>query len=146
MSSKYPIPSDFMDLVNGSFVAHLSTIMPNGYPQTTPVWCMYEDGYLVTTTGKPFQKRKNMERNPNVTFFVYNPDNHLRYIEIRGKVETISEDNSIEYLDKLSLMYTGKAPYYGVIVDASLAETEGQVLVMVRPTRVNANDFSKESG
>ena len=36
------IPDEFLDLVNGPRVAALTTVMPDGQPQTTVVWCDFD--------------------------------------------------------------------------------------------------------
>ena len=38
----HTIPADFIDLVNGPPVAALTTVMPDGQPQTTVVWCDFD--------------------------------------------------------------------------------------------------------
>ena len=40
------IPKDFLDLVNGPRVAALTTLMPDGQPQTTVVWCDFDGTYV----------------------------------------------------------------------------------------------------
>lgn len=135
------IPDTYLDLLNGPIVASIATIMPNGYPQVTPVWCLLKEGMIYTTTGRNFQKRRNMSNNPKVTLFIFHPMNHLRYLEIRGIVDEISEEGAIACLDELCMIYTGMTPYYGKLVDASLKDEEHQVLVKIRPIRVNGRDF-----
>jgi hypothetical protein len=33
------IPDTHLDLIDGPYTVALSTMMPEGQPQTTPVWC-----------------------------------------------------------------------------------------------------------
>jgi hypothetical protein len=39
---KTQIPDSYLDLVNGPRVAALTTVMPDGQPQTTVVWCNFD--------------------------------------------------------------------------------------------------------
>ena len=53
-----PIPSAFLDLVNGPRVAALTTLMPDGQPQTTVVWCDYDGTHVRINTIRGFRKDK----------------------------------------------------------------------------------------
>ncbi|HQF71239.1 MAG TPA: pyridoxamine 5'-phosphate oxidase family protein, partial [Promineifilum sp.] len=61
------IPAEFLDLVDGPPVAALSTLMPNGGPQTTAVWCDFDGAYVRVNTMRGFRKERNMRLNPRVT-------------------------------------------------------------------------------
>jgi PPOX class probable F420-dependent enzyme len=130
------IPEAYFDLVNGPRVAALTTVMPNGQPQTTVVWCDFDGTYLRVNTMRGFRKEKNMRRNPKVTLLCYDPRQPLRYIEIRGTVIEMTETGALEHLDGLSMLYTGKAPYFGECVPAEFKQTEFPVLCKILPTHV----------
>ncbi|HRK87956.1 MAG TPA: pyridoxamine 5'-phosphate oxidase family protein, partial [Anaerolineales bacterium] len=72
------IPAAFLDLVNYPRVAALTTLMPDGSPQTTPVWCDYDGTYVRINTMRGFRKEKNMRVNPKVTLLCYDPRQPLR--------------------------------------------------------------------
>lgn len=78
------IPKSHQDLIDGPFTVALTTIMPDGQPQTTPVWCNRTDDYIFINVMRGFRKEKNMRLNPKVTLLVYDPKNPVRNIEIRG--------------------------------------------------------------
>ena len=40
------IPDTHLDLIDGPYVVALSTSMPDGQPQTTPVWCNRKGDYI----------------------------------------------------------------------------------------------------
>lgn len=130
------ISQDFMDLVNGPRAAALSTLMPDGQPQTTVVWCDYDGVYVRVNTMRGFRKEKNMRSNPMVTLLCFDPRQPLRYLEIRGDVVEMTEEGAMEHLDGLSLLYTGRAPYFGACVPAELRATELPVLCKIRPKHV----------
>ena len=56
------IPEDFLDLVNGPRVAALTTIMPDGGPQTTVVWCDFDGEYVRINTMRDFAQGKEHAR------------------------------------------------------------------------------------
>ena len=137
------IPPAFLDLVNAPPVAALTTLMPNGQPQTTVVWCDYDGTFVRVNTMRGFRKEKNMRLNPRVTLLCYDPRQPLRYLEVRGTVVEMTEDGALAHLDALGLRYTGLAPYFGGCVPAELAATETPVLCLIRPTGVVALDARK---
>lgn len=137
------IPDNFLDLVNGPRVAALSTIMPDGQPQTTVVWCDYDGTYLRVNTMRGFRKEKNMRLNPKVTLLCFDPRQPLRSIEIRGTVVEMTETGALEHLDGLSELYIGKSPYFGECVPAELRQTEIPVLCKIRPIHVVTLDARK---
>ena len=130
------IPPEFLDLADCPPVAALTTIMPDGPPQTTVVWCDYDGAFVRVNTMRGFRKERNMRRDPRVTLLCYDPREPLRYLEIRGCVEEMTEDGALEHLDSLSQRYTGASPYFGACVPVELKATETPVLCRIRPSRV----------
>ena len=138
------IPAEFLDLVDCPPVAALTTVMPDGQPQTTVVWCDFDGEYVRVNTMRGFRKEKNMRLNPRVTLLCYDPREPLRYLEVRGTVAEMTESGAMEHLDALSLRYTGLTPYFGGCVPAELAATETPVLCLIRPHHVVTLDARKE--
>ncbi|WP_374687901.1 PPOX class F420-dependent oxidoreductase [Promineifilum sp.] len=130
------IPVEFIDLINGPPVAALTTLMPDGQPQTTVVWCDYDGTHVRVNTMRGFRKERNMRRDPRVTLLGYDPRQPLRYLEVRGVVEVMTEAGALAHLDGLGLRYTGRAPYFGGCVPAELQATETPVLCLIRPVHV----------
>ncbi len=138
------IPPAFLDLINAPPVAALTTLMPDGRPQTTVVWCDYDGTYVRINTMRGFRKEKNMRGNPRVTLLCYDPHEPLRYLEVRGTVVEMTESGAMEHLDALGLRYTGIRPYFGGCVPAELAATETPVLCLIQPRHVVTLDARKE--
>jgi PPOX class probable F420-dependent enzyme len=130
------LPESHRDLLNGPPVAALTTVLPDGQPQTTVVWCNFDGTHLLVNTMRGFRKEKNMRRNPKVTLLAYDPRNPLRYLEVRGIVVEMTEAGAIEHLDRLCELYTGRCPYFGACVPAELKDTETPVLCRILPTHV----------
>jgi PPOX class probable F420-dependent enzyme len=99
------IPETHRDLFDGNCNVALTTIMPDGQPQTTPVWCNLDTEHVYINTMRGFQKEKNMRTNPKVTLLAYNPANPLHNIEIRGKVVEMTEAGAPDHLDQLTCLY-----------------------------------------
>src|SRR6476469_9533565 len=75
------IPASHLDLVECPPVAALTTVMPDGDPQTSVVWCDFDGDCVRVNTMRGFQKERNMRRNPRVTVLCYDPHEALRYLE-----------------------------------------------------------------
>jgi len=134
------IPAEFLDLVECPPVAALTTVMPDGSPQTSVVWCDFDGRFVRVNTMRGFRKEKNMRANPRVTLLCFDPRRPLRSLEIRGVVEEMTEDGALEHLDGLSLKYTGAAPYFGRCIAEEFKASETPVLCRIRPTRLVALD------
>jgi PPOX class probable F420-dependent enzyme len=130
------IPPEFLDLVDCPPAAALTTVMPDGSPQTSVVWCDFDGTYVRVNTMAGFRKEKNMRANPRVTLLCFDPAEPLRFMEVRGTVVEMTEDGAMEHLDGLSMRYVGAAPYFGRCIEARFRETETPVLCRIMPTHV----------
>ena len=132
------IPASHLDLIDGPYVVVLSTVMPDGQPQTTPVWCNRQDGFILINVMKGFRKEKNMRANPKVSLLVYDQKNPLHNIEIRGCVVDMTEEGAVEHLDELAQLYLGKpdAKFFGDSIPAELQSRYTPVRVKIAPTHI----------
>ena len=137
------IPASFLDLIQGPRVAAFTTLMPDGSPQTTVVWCNFDATHVLVNTMLGFRKERNMRANPKVTLLCYDPRQPLRSLEVRGLVIGMTEVGAMEHLDGLCELYTGKRPYFGECVSAELRAIETPVLCKILPTHVVALDAAK---
>jgi PPOX class probable F420-dependent enzyme len=116
----------------------LSTVMPDGQPHTTPVWCNRQGDYILINVMKGFRKERDMRRNPHVSLLAYDPRDPLRHIEIRGCVVEMTEDGAAEHNDALARLYLGKpqARFFGDAVPADLQSKYTPIRVRIAPTHV----------
>jgi PPOX class probable F420-dependent enzyme len=107
------IPEKYRDLFEKKAFAHLATLNSDGTPQVTPVWVDYDGKYIVVNSARGRRKDKNMERNRAVALSIQDPENPYRYLEVRGRVEEITEDGADQHIDKMAKKYMGvdKYPY-----------------------------------
>lgn len=125
------IPEKYRDLFIKRAFASLATLMPDGQPQVTPVWCDLEDDLVVFNSAKGRQKDKNVRRDPRVAMAIIDPDNPYRYLEIRGRVVEITEQGADAHIDKMAKKYLGvdKYPYR--------QEGEERVIYKIQPEHCN---------
>lgn len=133
------IPEGYRDLIDGPVFVTMTTIMPDGQPQTTPVWCNADDQYVYLNTARERQKAKNIEREARVTICAIDPKNPYRYIEIRGRVIEVTEEGAVDHINQLAHLYQGVSQYYGGWAPAERAETETRLKITLKPTRINAH-------
>jgi len=109
MSNK--VPEKYLDLLQQPAFANLATIMPDGSPQVTPVWCDYDGEYVLVNTAKGRVKDRNMRRNPRVALSILDPKNPYRYLEIRGKVAGITEEGADDQINRMARKYLNLDTY-----------------------------------
>jgi len=126
------IPAQFEDLFKKRAFANLATLMPDGRPQVTPVWCDYDGDYVIVNSAKGRQKDRNMRRDNRVSLAIMDPDNSYRYLEIRGKVEEITEEGAFEHINKMAKKYLGLDKY------PNMRPGEVRVLYKIRPERTTS--------
>jgi len=126
------IPAGFEDLFKKRAFASLATLMPDGRPQVTPVWCDYDGTYVIVNSAKGRQKDKNMRRDKRVSLAIMDPDNSYRYLEIRGQVEEITEQGAFEHINKMAKKYLGLDNY------PNMRPGEVRVLYKIRPERTTS--------
>jgi PPOX class probable F420-dependent enzyme len=105
------IPEKYRDLFNKKAFASLATIMPDGRPQVTPVWCDYDGKQVIINSAKGRQKDRNLRRDPRVALAIIDPENPYRYLEIRGRVVEITEEGAAEHINKMAQKYLGAEKY-----------------------------------
>jgi PPOX class probable F420-dependent enzyme len=132
------IPPSHLDLIDSPYVVILSTVMPDGQPQVTPIWCNRKGDFIFINVMKGFRKEKNMRLNPKVSLLVFDPNNPLRNIEIRGVVEEMTETGATEHLDDLTRLYLKKpdAKFFGDSIQADLQNIFTPVLVKIKPIKI----------
>jgi PPOX class probable F420-dependent enzyme len=105
------IPEKFRDLFNKRAFAALTTLMPDGSPQTTPVWVDTDGEYVIFNSAKGRQKDRNVRRDPRVALAIVDPDNPYRYLEVRGRIAEITEQGADAHIDKMAKKYLGQDKY-----------------------------------
>jgi PPOX class probable F420-dependent enzyme len=141
------VPASHRDLIECPPVAALTTLMPDGSPQTSAVWCDFDGECVRVNTMRGFAKERNMRRDPRVTLLCYDPRQPLRYLEVRGTVVEMTEAGAAEHLDNLASKYAGRPiRYFGDAIPALFAQTEIPVLCRIRPTHVVALDATRTEG
>lgn len=115
-------------LVDRPNFAHLATLMPDGSPQSVPVWIGREGEHLVVCTGEGSLKAKNTKRDARVALSIVDFTNPYEEVQIRGRVVEQRPDSDFKMMDPISHKYTGK-PF-------SFRNPEGRVALMIEVEKV----------
>jgi PPOX class probable F420-dependent enzyme len=126
------IPERYLDLFEKRAFANLATLMPDGRPQVTPVWCDFDGNHVIVNSAKGRQKDRNMRRDKRVSLSILDPQNPYRYLEIRGTVEEITEEGAFEHIDKMAQKYLGREKY------PNLQPGEVRVMYKIKPERTSS--------
>ena len=137
------IPKSHRDLLIEPVHAVLTTLMPDGMPQSSIVWVDYDGDYVLVNTTLERQKGRNMLRNPKVTLLVIDPQNTSRWIEVRGKVIEFDREHAEAHADKLTQCYTGKEHFYGDIYPVEQKHKERRVIVKIEPVKITLDAIFK---
>jgi PPOX class probable F420-dependent enzyme len=102
------IPDEVRALLDGSNFAHLATLMPDGSPQSVPVWVFREGDRIIICTGESSLKAKNTLRDSRVALSLVNGANPYEEAQLRGRVVERRPDPQLTIMDPISIKYTGK--------------------------------------
>jgi PPOX class probable F420-dependent enzyme len=129
------IPASHLDLLTGAVHGVLTTIMGDGQPQSSLVWCDFDGECACVNTTLERQKGRNMQRNPKVSLLVVDPEDTGRYLEIRGEVELVLA-GALEHLDKVTRKYTRHPRFYGFVHPCEQQTRETRVICRIHPTKI----------
>mgnify|MGYP003559175147 FL=1 len=122
------------ELARAKNFAAMSTLMPDGQPQTQLMWVHADDEHLLINTEVGRQKFRNVVRDPRVTITVFDSENPYRYVEARGRVvSTEAGQVGRDDIDALSQKYMG-APYGNPI-------TTERVILRIEVDRIHRNNI-----
>ena len=109
MASSFP--DKYLDLFQKKAFGAFTTLMPDGSPQTTPVWVDYRNDEIWVNSAVGRQKDRNVRRDPRVAVTVIDSDNAYRYVEVRGRVREITQNGADAHIDEMAKKYLGKDQY-----------------------------------
>jgi len=124
------IPISHQDLLQSS-VATFATIGPDGLPQLSEVWFLYEDGSLALSLSSGRQKTKNLKARPACCLLILDLAVPQRYLEVRGDAQVTLDDGS--FVERVGKKYETDLRAYDQPGDQ-------RVVVRITPRRVNAVD------
>jgi len=129
------LPDSHLDVLTRPIHGVLTTMMADGQPQSSLVWCDYDGLCACVNTTRQREKGRNMQANSNVCLLVVDPQNTARYLEIRGEVELI-EEGALDHLDRLTRRYTRHPHYYGYVYPVEQQAQETRIICRMHATKI----------
>jgi PPOX class probable F420-dependent enzyme len=111
------------------YVGIVTTLQPDGTPQSTVVWVDVDDEGVSVNTAYGRVKPRNLARDPRLSLVVVDPGDPYRWVKLTGK-GTLVDEGADEQIDRLSKKYTGRDVY------GSRQPGEKRVTVRIAPERV----------
>ena len=126
-------PDDYRDLLEGRF-ATLATLEPDGSPQLSELWFLFDDGQIKFSLNTARRKTQNLAARPQCSLLLLDLENPFRYLEVRGNART-EPDPDGEFAHKLHLKYDADVTQFDRPGDE-------RVVVTLEPTRIRPVDMS----
>ncbi|HEV7652358.1 MAG TPA: PPOX class F420-dependent oxidoreductase [Actinophytocola sp.] len=121
------LDSDVRQVLDGTPIAHLASVLPDGAPHSVPVWIGTDGDHVVVLTGPGSRKARNLRRDPRVALSLTPPGNPFQPVIMRGTVvEWVAGAAAWEIVDRIAEKYLG-GPY---------PRDEERVVLRIEPTRV----------
>lgn len=121
------IPEDRRYLLDDPNYGALGTVRGDGSPQVNPMWFQFDGERIRFTHTTKRAKFRNLERNPAMTFMVFDPGNPYRYIELRGHLSEVIDDPDGDFFVQLARRYGNESPQ-------PPADAASRVILVMEPT------------
>jgi PPOX class probable F420-dependent enzyme len=105
-----PLPPELDALLREPNPAVIVTLKPDGAPHSVATWYLWEDGRLLVNMDESRARLRYLERDPRVSLTVLDAEDWYRHVSLRGRVVTLTEDEGLANIDRLSRHYRGR-PY-----------------------------------
>src|SRR5262245_49760281 len=102
------LSSEIRELLDRPNFAHLATLLPDGAPQSVPVWVGREADRVVICTGEASLKAKNTRRDPRVALSIVDFDDPYSEAQLRGRIVERRADVDLKTMDSISHKYIGQ--------------------------------------
>ena len=136
------IPESHVDLLARPIHGVLTTLMPDGQPQSSLVWCDYDGECACVNTSRERQKGKNMMANPKVSLLIVDPEDTARFLQIRGEAKLV-EQGALEHLDEITRQYTRHPQYYGYVFPLEKKERETRIICRIHAKKITLDAIHK---
>ena len=117
------LSSEIKALIDRPNFAHLATLLPDGSPQSAPVWVGREGDRILIATGEKSLKAKNTRRDPRVAVSIVDFDDPYSEAQLQGRIVERRPDGNLRGMDAISRKYTGQ-PF-------PMRSPEGRVVLVV---------------
>jgi PPOX class probable F420-dependent enzyme len=128
------LPDGLREVLDSKAFSHLTTLDPDGFPQSSAMWIMRDEDHIVFNTAKGRRKHRNMVNDPRVSVSISPPDDTYVNYSIQGRVIEMRETDGVEIIDTLARKYLDDVDKYPWLTPGMV-----RVTVIVEPTRIASN-------
>jgi PPOX class probable F420-dependent enzyme len=127
-------PDSHQDFLDFS-IAVLSTVGGDGFPQSTLLWFIHDEGEIKLSLNDSRLKTKNLLKRPQVSLLIPDFNNPMRYLEIRGTaIATPDEGGAL----------AGKVgAKYGADLSVHDAPGDTRLAITLQPENIYAVDMTR---
>ncbi len=122
----------FARILDAPVFGHLATVRRHGTVQVNPMWFEFdrEAGVIRFTHTTKRAKFRNLQHDPRMTLEALDPENPLRYVEVRGRLTEVVPDPE-------GAFYVHLANRYGDPDAPAPADKADRVILVMQVEKVN---------
>ena len=106
-----PLPDDARQIFLGKNFAHVTSMMRDGSPQASAVWCHAEGDNVIINCDASTLKARNFRRDPRVAVSIVDQEKPYEAVFLRGRVTEVRPDPQGKHIDSLAKKYLGLDEY-----------------------------------
>lgn len=110
--------------------AVLTTLFPDGQPQSQIVWIDADDEGLIVNTVSGRQKHRNVQHDPRVSVTIWDRHNPYVFAEVRGRVTSVQGGaDALGHIEVLSQRFLGRSHH-------TSGAPQNRIMLRITPERV----------
>ncbi|HEU4571279.1 MAG TPA: TIGR03667 family PPOX class F420-dependent oxidoreductase [Candidatus Limnocylindrales bacterium] len=114
--------------------AWMTSVTPDGQPQTMPVWFLWDDGSILVYSFRTAVRNRNVAANPKVSFVLNTDDEGEDLVIVEGEARLVPDDVAARDNPPFLEKYRSLIDQYGWTPEKY--STDYPHPIRIRPTRV----------
>lgn len=103
------MPDRVVELLRRPNPAVMATVAADGRPVTVATWYLLEeDGRVLLGLDAQRARLKHLRNDPRVSLTVLDGEDWYTHVSVQGRVVSITDDEGLRDIDRLSRHYTGE--------------------------------------
>jgi PPOX class probable F420-dependent enzyme len=99
-----------VEFLDSPYVGVVTTLRPDGSPQSTVVWVDVVDGVPSFNTARGRVKSRDLEADPRASLVVVDPSDAYKWVALDGRAE-LTDEGADAQIDKLAKKYLDADEY-----------------------------------
>ena len=126
------LTEELLTLLRRPSICYIATSMADGSPQVTQTWVDTDGEHVLINSVQGIVKTRNIERDPRVAVAIADPDNPVRYFQVRGRVVDVTTEGAVDHIEMLSQKYLGTPyPWFG-------GRDQVRVIFVIKPEKISS--------